>query len=69
MGEHGRDPSTVPITMFVWGWAPGVPTTDLVASYAQLGVDRAVVCPPSMARHDADTTLRRLDEFARLLPV
>ena len=65
--DNGRDPASVPITLFTWGFEPGTPTLDLLKSYEALAVDRVVVCPPSMARHDADATRRRLDEFAPLL--
>ena len=40
---------------------------DLLKSYADLGVDRVVVAPPSNARHPAMLTLARLDEFANLV--
>jgi probable F420-dependent oxidoreductase len=65
--DAGRDPMSVPISVFAWGWEPGDPSPDLVASYAQFGVERVVVCPSSNARHSADVTLRRLDEFASLV--
>ena len=63
----GRDPDTVPITLFAWGWAPGEPPLDRLAGYAALGIERVVVSPPTMSRHDAETTRRRLDEFTPLL--
>ncbi len=63
----GRDASAVPITLFVWGWEPGNPTPQTVARYAELDVERIVVCPPSLGRHERDATLRRLDEFSSLL--
>ena len=64
----GRDPDTVPITLFAWGWAPGEPPLHRLAEYATLGIERVVVSPPTMSRHDAETTRRRLDEFTPLLP-
>jgi alkanesulfonate monooxygenase SsuD/methylene tetrahydromethanopterin reductase-like flavin-dependent oxidoreductase (luciferase family) len=67
VAEAGRDPATVPITMFVWGWAPGDPSAGKLAEYAQLGIERLVVGPPSMSRHDDDTTLARLDEFTSFI--
>ena len=67
VAANGRDPVSVPITMFVWGWQPGDPSVDRLAEYSQLGVERLVVCPPSMDRHDAAVTLRRLDEFNALV--
>ncbi len=65
--EAGRDPGDIPITLFSWGWAPGDPSLDRLKSYEDLGVDRVVVTPPTMDRHGADTTMRRLDEFMPLL--
>jgi probable F420-dependent oxidoreductase len=62
----GRDPTSIPVTLFVWGWSQGDPPHDRLLSYADLGVDRVVVCPPTIARHDRNATLRRLDEFAAL---
>jgi alkanesulfonate monooxygenase SsuD/methylene tetrahydromethanopterin reductase-like flavin-dependent oxidoreductase (luciferase family) len=59
----GRDPASVPITLFVWGWEPGNPDPQRLTEYAGLDIERIVVCPPSLARHDSETTLRRLDEF------
>jgi len=64
---NGRDPRSVPITLFVWGWQPGKPTVERLAEYSALDVERLVVCPPSMERHDATVTLRRLDEFNTLV--
>lgn len=63
----GRDPETVPITLFVWGWEPGDPSMERLAEYAELSVERLVVLPASMARHDATTTRQRLDEFQPFL--
>jgi probable F420-dependent oxidoreductase len=65
----GRDPEALPITLFVWGWEPGQPSPSLVASYAELGIERCVILPPSQARHPASATLRRLDEFAGLISI
>ena len=62
----GRDPASVPITLFVWGWEPGNPAPQTLARYGELDIERVVVCPPSLARHDSDTTRRRIDEFAAL---
>jgi probable F420-dependent oxidoreductase len=59
----GRDPADVPVTLFVWGWEDGVPGRDLLDRYAGLPIERIVLLPPTMARHDRDTTLRRLNEF------
>ena len=54
--DAGREPSAVPITVFAWGWEPGTPSLETIRGYADLGVDRVVICPPSMARHSADLT-------------
>ena len=67
--QAGRDPASVPITLFVWGWEPGNPDHERLRRYAELPVERLVVCPPSLARHDRDSTLRRLDEYAPLLSI
>ncbi len=40
----GRDPESVPITLFAWGWDPlGQPSVSLVASDEELGVERRVI--------------------------
>ena len=55
--EAGRDPAQIPITIFAWN----VPAPARLAHYAELGVERVVLPPPSMSTVDADTTLRYLD--------
>jgi probable F420-dependent oxidoreductase len=65
--EAGRDPEGIPITLFCWGWAPGDPPIDRLRAYEDLGVYRVVVPPPTMERHNAEVTLRRLDEYSALL--
>jgi hypothetical protein len=65
--EAGRDPAAIPITLFCWGWAPGDPPIDRLRAYEDLGVYRVVVPPPTMERHSAEVTLRRLDEYSVLL--
>jgi len=67
VAEAGRDPDSVPITMYAWGWEPGQPPVDAIARYEDYGVARVVVCPSSIERHSADVTMRRLDEFASLI--
>lgn len=57
----------LPVTLCVWGWEPGNPSVERLERYEDVGVERFVVTPPTMARHDRDVTLRRLDEFQRLL--
>jgi probable F420-dependent oxidoreductase len=60
--EAGRDPDTIPISLFLLA-----PRPDRVERYADLGVDRVVVMPPTMALHSADDTLRHLDSVADLV--
>jgi probable F420-dependent oxidoreductase len=57
VGEVGRDPADVPITIFAMKPA----RADIVERYADLGVDRVVFGPHAMTLHDADTTLRQLE--------
>ncbi len=64
--DAGRAP--LPVTLFAWGWEPGNPSVDRLRRYADLGIERIVVTPSTMARHDRDVTLRRLDEFRDLTP-
>jgi probable F420-dependent oxidoreductase len=61
--EAGRDPATIPITLFAVG-APKRPRLD---SYVELGVDRVVVMPPTMQRHQPDETMRWLDHWAPIM--
>ena len=51
----------------MWGWAPGDPSRAKLDEYAQLDIERLVVCPPSMSRHDEATTVGRLDEFTSFI--
>jgi probable F420-dependent oxidoreductase len=67
VARANRDPESVPITLFAWGFEPGTPSIELVASYEQLGVERVVVATPTLERHPAGDTLRRLDEFSSLV--
>jgi probable F420-dependent oxidoreductase len=60
--EAGRNPDDIPITIFAFGG----PRRDRIDTYAELGVERVVVTPPTMMRHDADTTLKRLDEWTAI---
>src|SRR5829696_7197768 len=59
----GRDRGAVPVTMFVWGWETGSPTRELLEGYCDIGIERLVLLPDTMAPHGRDETLRRLDEF------
>jgi hypothetical protein len=65
--DNGRDPASVGITLFAWGFEPDVPSVDTLASYEQYPIERVVVGPPTMTRHDPDTTRRRLDQYRSLL--
>jgi probable F420-dependent oxidoreductase len=67
VADAGRDPESVPITLFAWGFEPGKPSVERVTRYAELGVERVVVGPPSLERPSADDTMRRLDEFSSLV--
>jgi len=58
--DAGRDPAEIPISFFAWGRPP----RSRIESYAELGVDRIVVSPPSFTRHDEAETMRWLDGWA-----
>jgi hypothetical protein len=58
-GANGRDPDTIPITVFALGRLK----LDRIISYAGLGVSRIVLPPPSMELHSEDETLRHLDRL------
>ena len=61
--EAGRDPESIPITLV----AVGPPKRPRLDTYAELGVERLVVMPPTMNRHAPDATLRWLDEWAPIM--
>jgi probable F420-dependent oxidoreductase len=61
--EAGRDPGAIPISMFAFGR----PNRARIEGYAKLGVERIVVPPPRMSRHDADATLTWLDDWGKLM--
>ena len=61
--EHGRDPDSIPITIFAMGRI----NIDRLRSYGELGVHRVVLPPPSMDLHSADDTRRHLDGFTAVL--
>ena len=61
--EAGRDPGAIPITVFSFGR----PNRARLECYAALGVERIVVPPPRMSRHDADATLTWLDDWGKLM--
>jgi probable F420-dependent oxidoreductase len=60
---HGRDPDTIPITVF----AIGPLKLDRLTTYGDLGVSRIVLPPPSMELHGVDTTLRHLDHLGHVV--
>ncbi|MGE0729320.1 MAG: TIGR03619 family F420-dependent LLM class oxidoreductase [Acidimicrobiia bacterium] len=61
--EEGRDPMSVGISLYAWG----EPSRALFERYAELGVERLVFGAPTLHRHGADETLRRLDEVYKLV--
>lgn len=61
--ENGRDPATVPISLFMFSR----PTPERVERYAGLGVHRLIVSPPNALVNDADFTLRHLDEVTPMV--
>lgn len=67
VSRHGRDPEAVPVTLVLWGWDSGTPSSAYIESLGQLTIERVVIAPPTMERHGASTTLRRLDEYQHLL--
>jgi probable F420-dependent oxidoreductase len=56
---NGRDPETIPITIF----AGGRLSLRRLTSYAELGVSRLVFPPPTMEPHSSDDTFRYLDSL------
>lgn len=60
--EAGRDPDAVPISIFTMGNKP-----ERLEQYAELGVDRVVIMPRTMALHPASDTLRHLDSISELV--
>lgn len=61
--EEGRDPASIPITLFAWT----MPPQARIDAYAELGVERLVLAPATLMRHDADATMGRLDELSPVL--
>ena len=59
--EHGRDPDTVPISM----WAYGNPDQARLERYRDLGIDRVVIM--LMNRGDRDRALRHIDRYAPMV--
>jgi hypothetical protein len=59
LAESGRDPATVPITLF-----GGTEDVDLLKRYRGMGVERVVTTLPP---ESADETLPALDRWAKLI--
>lgn len=57
--EAGRNAEDIPISIFTMGNRP-----DRIERYAELGVDRVVIMPPTMSLHGDATTLSHLDAMA-----
>ncbi|MEA3216768.1 MAG: hypothetical protein QOJ19_2924 [Acidimicrobiia bacterium] len=62
--EAGRDPLSVPITLFAMGRTDG----DKLRRYRDLGVHTVVLGTAGSVGRDLDRTLPVLDEWARLVP-
>jgi hypothetical protein len=56
--EGGRDPASVPISMFTWRR----PKKERIENLIELGVTRLVLTPPSMRVEDPDRSLEFIDE-------
>lgn len=59
VAEHGRDPDTVPITL----WMFRRPEDRRLERYEPLGLERLVLSGPSAALEDEAATLRTLDQL------
>ncbi len=59
----GRDPDTIPISLFSWG----KPSRERLESYAGLGVERVVLGPASFDADGEDRTLELLDRYTPLV--
>jgi probable F420-dependent oxidoreductase len=62
--EAGRDPGSIPITLFVMGRADA----DKLRRYRDLGVDQVVLGTAGSVGRVLDRTLPVLDEWAALIP-
>ena len=60
--DADRNPEDIPISICVLDVKP-----HRIERYAELGVDRVVIGAPTMEVHDADATLRHLDQAAPML--
>ena len=61
--EAGRDPDTIPISLFLWG----APSERRLEEYRELGVSRVVVPPPTMSASAPDETPAYLDSLIRIM--
>jgi hypothetical protein len=61
--EAGRDPDSVPITLFAWN----VPKPARLERYAHVRVDRVVLPPPSWSTTPPDAVLRHLDHLGGIV--
>jgi len=68
MAACERDPVSESITLLTWRMATqrSDPSVDRLIGYSNCGVERRVVRPPSMGRHDAAATPRHLDKYNAL---
>jgi probable F420-dependent oxidoreductase len=62
--EHGRDPEALPITIVTTGDV----SLATLASYRELGIERAVIGAARTGWDDPATTLPCLDEYAAMIP-
>lgn len=61
--EAGRNAEDIPISVFAFGR----PNRKRLDVYTELQVERIVVPPPTMMRHDESATLAWLDEWAPIM--
>lgn len=61
--EAGRDPATLDLTIMAWG----EPSLAVLASYRELGFNRAVVGGGRRDAHDSGATLSFLDRYASMV--
>jgi len=62
--DAGRDPASIPITMFAWGR----PDAEKLNRYRELGIDEVLLGTGGSVGKDMDSTLPVLDEWAALIP-
>jgi len=61
--DAGRDADAIPVTVFSFGR----PNSERLASYAALGVERIVIPPPTMMRHEEKAVIEWLDRWAPIV--